>query len=212
MVILHEDDYLIVLNKPAGQIVIPGRGAHEGEPLVRQVERYLGTKAYVVHRLDKETSGVILFTKIVATHRDLNIQFERREVHKVYFAVVQGIVECDGSIQQPIRQFGSGRMGIDSKGQAALTNYRVIERFKDCTLLEIVPETGRRHQIRVHLYAIGYPILGDPLYGQHRPVGGAARLMLHAYEITFRHPSGEIVTFRAEPGEDWIHAKLLFSR
>jgi tRNA pseudouridine32 synthase/23S rRNA pseudouridine746 synthase len=211
MVILHEDDYLIVLNKPAGQIVIPGRGANEREPLVRQVDQYLGAKAYIVHRLDKETSGVILFAKDAATHRDLNIQFERREVHKVYFAVVQGIVERDGNIQQPIRQFGSGRVGIDSKGQAALTNYRVIERFKDCTLLEIVPETGRRHQIRVHLYAVGHPILGDPLYGQHRPVGGAARLMLHAYEITFRHPSGAIVTFRAEPGADWIEVQKIRS-
>ena len=201
--ILYEDEHLIGLNKPAGQIVIPGRGIVTQEPLVRQVEQYLAAKTYIVHRLDQETSGVILFARNTATHRDLCIQFERREVRKIYFAVVQGVMENDGTIRKPIRQFGSGRMGIDPKSQPAITNYRVIARLKNCTLLEILPETGRRHQIRVHLYALGHPVLGDPLYGHNRPVGGAARLMLHAYELTFRHPSGQTVTFRAEPGADW---------
>ncbi len=193
--IVYEDEQLIVLNKAVGQLVIPGRGLTDSEPLVRQVEQYLDTKAYVVHRLDKETSGVLLFAKDATTHRDLSIQFERREVQKIYLAVVQGIVKNNGKIQNPLRQFGSGRMGIDPKGKPAVTHYRILERFQNSTLLEVVPETRRRHQIRVHLYVIGHPVLGDPLYGHDRPVGGIVRLMLHASKLTIRHPSGKIVTF-----------------
>ncbi len=135
--ILYEDEQLLVLNKAAGQLVIPGRGRLEPEPLVSQVAQYLSAKAYVVHRLDKDTSGVLLFAKDAATHRDLSIQFERREVQKTYLAVVQGNVEKNnGEIRYTLRQFGSGRMGIAPQGKPALTRYRVIKRLHHGTLLD----------------------------------------------------------------------------
>jgi tRNA pseudouridine32 synthase / 23S rRNA pseudouridine746 synthase len=212
LTILYDDEQLIAIPKPAGQAVIPGRGFDAAETLVRQVEQHLGAKAYVVHRIDRETSGIVVFAKNADVHRALCLQFEHREVHKIYLALVQGVVACDGVIDKPLRQFGSGRMGVAAGGQAAVTHYRRLEQFPNSTLLEIRPETGRRHQIRVHLYALGHSILGDPLYGHNRPVGGAPRLMLHAYVLTFQHPAGHTLTLQADPGEDWQNVLQQYKR
>lgn len=182
--IIHEDQHLIVVNKPAGQLVIPGRGEDEGKPLVDQVSSYIRKKAYVVHRIDRETSGLVVFAKDAKTHRELNLLWEGREVQKTYLAWVQGRMDKkEGLLDYPLRAFGSGRMGVDPKGKPSQTRYRMAKTQEGVSLLEVELLTGRRHQIRVHLYHAGHPILGDPLYGQERPVGGAPRLMLHAWRL-----------------------------
>ncbi len=157
---------------------------------------------YVVHRLDREASGLVLFAKDAQTHRFLCGEFEKRRVQKIYLALVLGRVEREGNVKAPLRAFGSGRMGVAKGGKPCLTRFRVRERFSGATLLEIEPMTGRRHQIRVHLYSLGHPVLGDPLYGSKRPVGGSPRLMLHALELRLAFP--EPMSLRAEPGRDFL--------
>lgn len=205
--IIFQDDHLIAVNKPAGLPVIQGRNLPpEIVPLINQLEKTQGIKLFTVHRLDRETSGIILFAKDAAMHRMLNLQFEHREIKKTYIALVDGIIDKDGRIEQPIRQFGSGRMGVSPKGKESITEYHILDTFDKSTLLQVHPLTGRRHQIRVHLYSIGHPVMGDPLYGKNRPVGGYPRLMLHSQSITFKHPEGNEMTLTVELGEDWIAA------
>lgn len=201
--ILFEDDFLIAINKQPGTAVIPGRGLEKEDTLVFAVEAYLGKKVFIVHRLDKETSGVILFAKDPDTHRMLNLQFESRMIEKIYLALVNGNVEKSQIIDKHLRQFGSGRMGIDERGKRSVTEFTIKEHLRNSTLLEVAPKTGRRHQIRVHLYSIGHPILGDPLYGDKLPVGGFPRLMLHAGSINFRHPGGQIQQITAVTDDLW---------
>jgi 23S rRNA-/tRNA-specific pseudouridylate synthase len=127
-------------------------------------------------------------------------QFEGRRVRKSYLAVVLGRVDSPGEISTKLREFGSGRVGVDEKGgKHCLTRFKPKELLRGATLLEVDLVTGRKHQIRAHLYSIGHPILGDPLYGEPRPVGGAPRLMLHAWKLAVHE--GPILT--AEPGPDF---------
>ena len=198
--VIFEDDSIIALCKPAGQAVIAGRGLSE-EPLQAQVSRYLGSQAFVVHRLDRDASGLVLFAKDAAAHRKLCSLFEARKIHKKYLAAVLGRVEGPGMVDRPLRAFGSGRTGVADGGKASVTRYKVKEEFSGGTLLLVEPVTGRRHQIRAHLYAVGHPILGDELYGSPRPVGGVARLMLHALELSFA--VGRSYRLRAEPPADF---------
>jgi 23S rRNA-/tRNA-specific pseudouridylate synthase len=147
---------------------------------------------------------VIVFAKSAAEHRRLSQAFEGREVAKRYLAVVDGHVrQATGEIAEPLRSFGSGRVGVDSKGSEALTRYRRVARLQDVDLLELTPLTGRRHQIRVHCYAIGHPVLGDTRYGAVRPVGGAPRLMLHAAELRLPVDDGEPMAIRADLPADF---------
>ena len=201
--IIYEDESLIILNKPIGLPVIPGRNLPDDDTLSKRLEAHMGRKPLVVHRLDRETSGVILFAKSDRVHRTLCMQFERREVSKAYLALVLGSIDVDGVIETPIRQFGSGRMGVGPEGKPSKTVYHVLKKFSEATLLEVRPVTGRRHQIRVHLYSIGHPVVGDPLYGMARPVAGCPRLMLHARELTIKMPSSEERTFTAPPDAQW---------
>ena len=194
--IVYEDDHLLALSKPVGQLVIPGRDRDE-ESLAALLTQRMGCKVFVVHRLDREASGLVIFAKDAVTHRHLSRQFETRRVRKIYWAVVEGPVTADGIVDRPIRQFGSGRMGTDERGKQSLTRFHVLERFRDATLLEVELVTGRRHQIRVHLYSIGHPILGEMRYGDGCPVGGAARLMLHAKELSLERPGGRVITLEA---------------
>ncbi|NLE01503.1 MAG: RNA pseudouridine synthase [Fibrobacter sp.] len=131
------------------------------------------------------------------------MQFERRETKKIYFAVVTGIISEPLHINQPIYEFGSGRMGVDKRGKPSETLVSVKEIFSSATSLEVSPVTGRRHQIRVHLYWASHPVLGDTLYGSPRPVGNVARLMLHAYQLGIRHPNGSNLVFTAQPDDLW---------
>jgi tRNA pseudouridine32 synthase/23S rRNA pseudouridine746 synthase len=201
--ILFEDEQLIVLNKKAGTNVIPGHFVKREDTLIHFVEQYIKNKVFVVHRLDKETSGVIVFAKDPQTHRLLNLQFEQRQIKKEYLAVALGRLEKDLIIEKPLRQFGSGRMGVDERGKEAVTKIAVLEYLREATLVKLFPLTGRRHQLRVHLYWAGHPLIGDPLYGSNLPVGGISRLMLHAERIFFRHPDGTIREIRAETDKEW---------
>jgi RluA family pseudouridine synthase len=193
----------LALSKPAGQPSIPGRG-EIGEPLNVSAARHAGAKVFIVHRLDREASGLIVFAKDARTHRDLCARFEAHEVKKKYLAAVQGEVSGEGVIRSPIKEFGSGRMGVGPGGKPSITRYRNLRPLRAASLLEVEPLTGRRHQIRVHLYSIGHPILGDPLYGQQRPVGGAPRLLLHSLELDFLLQG--IPCLRCQPGDDFERA------
>jgi tRNA pseudouridine32 synthase / 23S rRNA pseudouridine746 synthase len=198
--VIYEDSALVAVDKPAGQNVIPGRGEDEQEPLLSQVASHIGKKAYVVHRLDKETSGLVVFAKDPDTHRQLSILWEKREVKKAYLALVQGLVERkDGTIKHPLKSFGSGRMGVAPRGKPSQTFYRVLWASEKASYLEIQPLTGRRHQIRVHLYNLGHPVLGDGLYGHDRPVGGCSRLMLHAHSLEIPLISGPLALVSKVP-------------
>jgi len=191
--ILFEDDDVYAVDKPEGLPVIPERIAR-GDCAQAIAAAQAGTRLYVVHRLDRDTSGVLLFAKNAAAHRHLNGEFEHRRARKTYAAVAEGrMVTRDGRITLPIRPFGSGRMGIDRRrGKPCLTHYRLVRHAGGCTELLAHPVTGRRHQIRVHLYALGHPILGDRRYGPPTERQDAERLMLHARSLLVRLPSGDM--------------------
>ncbi|MBN1307927.1 MAG: RluA family pseudouridine synthase [Chitinispirillaceae bacterium] len=201
--VLHSDENLLVLNKHPGITVIPGRGKKRVLSLLEQAERYAGGKLFVVHRIDHETSGVVVFCRHAEAHRSISIQFEKRTVEKEYLAVVMGAVKGKGVIDAPIFLYGSGRMGVHENGKPSRTCFEVMEKFDEATLLRIVPVTGRRHQIRVHCYHGGHPVLGDRLYGQRRPVGGVERLMLHAASISFVYPPDTYFRVAAPTDENW---------
>jgi RluA family pseudouridine synthase len=201
--ILFEDDAILVVNKDSGISAIPGRGDAETDSLLSLLESQCKRKLFVVHRIDRDTSGLIVFAKTATSHRNLNIQFEKRLVKKAYLALVQGVPSGDQTIDAPIYEFGSGRMGVDIRGKNAVTEFSVLDRYTSTALLHVKPVTGRRHQIRVHLYSIGHPILGDKTYGSPRPVGGALRLMLHAHTIEFMHPDKSLVMLKAPLSEQW---------
>lgn len=201
--IVFEDDRLIAVAKPSGQLVIPGRGDDNSELLLEAVGRHLGSKPLLVHRIDRGTSGIVLFAKDADAQRKISFHFENRKIEKVYTAAVLGEVEGDGTIDSPLKVFGSGRTGIDPAGKPSVTHYKIIERLNGATLLEVRIETGRRHQIRVHLNSIGHPILGDTRYGSDRPVGGAARLMLHAKVLALPGFSKRPLRFEAPLPSDF---------
>lgn len=189
--ILYEDEALCAVDKPSGISSIPERD-RTIESIVSLLEKQMGRKIFVVHRLDKEVDGVMLFAKTVAAHKYLNGEFFNRKVRKTYLAFVYGTMkDGHGSIEKPIRQFGSGRMGVDEeKGKPSRTDYVVLKTEGNYTLLRVFPVTGRRHQIRVHLYHIGHPIVGDRMYGDAATALRFPRLMLHAQSIAFQKPDG----------------------
>ena len=200
--VLFETDDYIAVDKPEGVVSVAqaGRGG-----LPELIEDHTPGRLYPVHRLDRGASGVIIFAKNPAAHRHLNGEFDRREVRKTYLAVVDGVPSSNrGQINAPIREFGSGRMGVDPRrGRPSSTAWKVAERLDGATLLSVSPSTGRRHQIRVHLYHIGHPILGDLRYGDKSRQERYPRLMLHAVSLEFTLPSGERVTVEAPPPESF---------
>jgi 23S rRNA pseudouridine1911/1915/1917 synthase len=205
--ILFEDDVVAVLNKPAGMVVHPGAG-HRGGTLVSGLLHHFGKlsgvggvdRPGIIHRLDKETSGCLVVAKTDAAHRALAAQFASREVVKVYLALVEGSPRFRAdTIDAPIARDPVHRKKMrvtpTGRGRAAITEYRVIATAGGKSLVECRPRTGRTHQIRVHLKHLGYPVLGDPLYGRR---GSFSRHMLHAWKLQFRHPlSDERLTFEA---------------
>jgi RluA family pseudouridine synthase len=194
---LYEDDDILAVDKPEGLAAIPERHARGGS-LFELLSAERREKLYIVHRIDKETSGLILFARNPAAHRRINQQFETRAVEKTYLALVQGLIAADGVIDLPLRQFGSGRVAVDpERGKPSTTEFRVVERFRSHTLVEARPRTGRRHQIRVHLYSLGHPIAGDPLYGDQAGRQGFSRLMLHAWRLSLILPSERLLRLEA---------------
>jgi RluA family pseudouridine synthase len=190
--VLYRDDDCVAVLKPCGVAAVPERTEDAG-CLRALLERQLGLRVYPVHRLDKEVSGVILYALTAAAHRSLNTAFERRDARKTYLAVVHGAVPSgQGDIRRPLREFGSGRMGVDDAGgKPSETRYDGVQRAGRFSLVRLHPLTGRRHQLRVHLYSIGHPIAGDPRYGDPALRDGThPRLMLTATGLALRLPSG----------------------
>jgi 23S rRNA pseudouridine1911/1915/1917 synthase len=200
--VVYEDRDLLVVNKTAGMVVHPAPG-HQDDTLVNALlTRYPGIqkdgadqRPGIIHRLDKDTSGLIIIAKNAATQAALVEQMKHHEIVKRYLALVEGVVALDqGSIDAPIGRNPRHRqqMAITAKGsREARTHFRVLERFTSHTLLLLELETGRTHQIRVHLKAIGHPVAGDPIYGSRSGTRGLTlkRQFLHAYQVKFIHPA-----------------------
>jgi tRNA pseudouridine32 synthase/23S rRNA pseudouridine746 synthase len=200
--IVHRDDRLLVLEKPAGLLSVPGRGPALQDCLARRVQAVFPT-AVVVHRLDRDTSGLLLMALDPEAQRQLSWQFERREVRKAYVAVVDGVPRDEaGLIDLPIARdpLRPPRYRIDADaGRASRTRWRMLASGVDWARLEVEPLTGRSHQIRLHLATLGHPVLGDPLYAPEAAVGRAPRLLLHATALAVAHPDdGREIAWRSE--------------
>lgn len=193
LVVLHHDPDLLVVDKPSGLLSVPGKHPRLADCVAARAA-LLYPDARIVHRLDMDTSGVMVLALNAPAHRHLGLQFERRHVSKAYVARVAGHVAQDrGTIDLPLCTDWPNRprqMVDHEAGRAALTNWRVLEREEHATRVLLEPLTGRSHQLRVHMRELGHPILGDPLYGTPGSQNGAARLQLHAESLTIRHPNG----------------------
>ncbi|MBL0141216.1 MAG: RluA family pseudouridine synthase [Betaproteobacteria bacterium] len=207
--VVHEDDDVLVVAKPAGLVVHPGSGNWAGTMLNALLHRVPALKglprAGIVHRLDKETSGLLVVAKHEAAMQDLVRQLQARTVKRTYLAIARGAVPEAGTVQAPIGRHPTQRtrMAVVPGGKPAVTHYRVRERFGAHALLECDLETGRTHQIRVHLASIGHPLEGDPVYGA-RGTRRLPRQALHAWKLAFIHPgTGERVQFTAPPPADF---------
>ena len=194
MPVLYHDDYVVALNKPSGLLSVKGIGIDKIDCLAVRVASAI-EGARIVHRLDMDTSGVIVMARDSDTHRELSRQFQDREIQKTYIAVVGGVVEQEsGLIDIPIRKDFDNPpcQCVDfEKGKASQTNWRVLERQTARTRLELKPITGRSHQLRIHLRELGYPILGDDLYADEQMQQLAPRLLLHALTLSFVHPKSK---------------------
>ncbi len=221
---LYEDDDLLVVNKPAGVLVIPDRFDATIASLNKLVEAKVGHKVWVVHRLDRETSGVICFAKNEGAHRYLSMLFQEHAVGKFYAGLVIGIVEPpEGRIEGAIAEHPAvnGKMIVAKKGKMAVTDYRVVEQWPLYGLVQFQIHTGRTHQIRVHMQSIGHPLVCDDLYGDGRPfmlstikrkyqLSGKDeverpllnRLALHAYRLQFVKEDGTEVVVEAPLPKD----------
>lgn len=201
--ILHLDQRIIVLNKPVGLLSVPGIGPDKRDCLAARVAAaYPGAR--IVHRLDRDTSGVIIMAFDSAAHRELSRQFHDREVSKTYIAIVAGSPSEDsGVIDLPMRKdmdpANAPRQVIDhAEGRPAVTHWWVQERWEDRARLLLKPVTGRSHQLRLHMKTIGHPILGDDLYAPASVLAMSERLLLHAQSLTIVHPeSASLMTFEA---------------
>ncbi|MDZ4708412.1 MAG: RluA family pseudouridine synthase [Saprospiraceae bacterium] len=210
--IIFEDEHILVINKPSKVLSIPDRW----DATKDSVYHILAAKRIglmVIHRLDRDTSGIMVFAKNAEAHRNLNEQFSSHQTEKTYWALVSGQVHDGGEINTPIAAdpYHAGKMMVHKKGKAASTTYTPIELFSDFTLLKVVIQTGRTHQIRVHLQSIGIPLALDPLYGSESPItirqikkrnlrwtenpevtdaetALMARVPLHAVKLGFLHP------------------------
>jgi 23S rRNA pseudouridine1911/1915/1917 synthase len=219
--IAYEDESLLIVNKPAGLVVHPGAGNPDRtlqNALLAHDER-LGAvpRAGIIHRLDKDTSGLLVVARDLITHTALVRLLAARDVHREYLALTVGEMTGGGQVDVPIGRHPVDRlrMAVRDDGRPALTHYRVLEKFRGYTLVRVRLETGRTHQIRVHLAHAGYPIVGDPLYGRRRGLPPAPteelaaklwafrRQALHATRLAFVHPlSGREVSVERPPPED----------
>ena len=210
--IIYEDTDIIVVNKPKGMVVHPANGNPDGT-LVNAImaickDSLSGIggeiRPGIVHRIDKDTSGILMIAKNDKAHINLSEQIKNHEVQKTYIAMVRGMVkENEATINMPIGRSTRDRkkMAVTQNGKQAITHFKVIKRFPshNCTLLEVKIETGRTHQIRVHLSQIGYPIIGDSVYSNGKNEWGIQGQCLHAKNLQFKHPStGEEIFLEAE--------------
>ena len=222
--IIFEDDSIVVVNKPPKFLTIPDRYATHIPNLYHQLNKRFG-KVYIVHRLDRETSGILVFAKTETAHKKLCQQFEKRTSRKIYYAFVEGILHVEqGVIDKAIvpSPTQKGRMIIAKKGKASVTHFKLVEQFRQFALVAADIKTGRTHQIRVHFEAIGYPLMVDAIYGsrkefflseiKHRKYrlgknqeerALLSRTALHAYALELEHPvTNERMEFTADLPKD----------
>ncbi|MCK1217966.1 RluA family pseudouridine synthase [Streptococcus uberis] len=207
--IVYEDEDLAIINKAQGMVVHPSAG-HSSGTLVNALLYYIKdlstingvVRPGIVHRIDKDTSGLLMIAKNDKAHHILADELKAKKSLRKYLAIVHGNLPNDrGMIEAPIGRSEKDRkkQAVTAKGKDAITRFQVVERFGDFTLVELSLETGRTHQIRVHMAYIGHPVAGDPLYGPRKTLAGNGQF-LHAQTLGFTHPStGEMVTFTAEP-------------
>ncbi len=201
--LLYDDTALLIVNKPTRLLSVPGRGEEKQDCLIRRVQIPY-PDALIVHRLDFDTSGLIVLARGKQMHRCLSILFQERQVEKRYIALVDGrLTPSCGEVNLPLLVDWPNRPlhRVDfENGKPSLTRYRVLDELpeQDASRVELVPETGRTHQLRVHMQALGHPILGDPLYAPPPARVKAERLLLHAEYLAFSHPeNGKRLTFTA---------------
>ncbi|MDC0505015.1 RluA family pseudouridine synthase [Amylibacter sp.] len=199
--ILYIDEDVLVVNKPSGLLTVPGKELKHHDSLELRVKIEY-PNSFLVHRLDMDTSGVIIFALSKSTQRSLNLQFEKRIVKKLYEARVFGnIKEDNGFIDLPLIVDWPNRplQKIDAKeGKSALTHWQVLDREGDVTRVALMPETGRTHQLRLHMMSLGHTILGDRFYGNVAEINLANELQLHAKDLMIIHPkNGKKITFKA---------------
>jgi len=201
--ILHHDAEILVVNKPEGLLSVPGRGEHLTDCLIARVQKVF-PEALLVHRLDRDTSGVMVFGLSPHAQRHLSMQFEKRSTKKTYVARLAGRLEPkSGTVDLPLIVDWPNRPRqkvCHESGKPAVTDWKVVKQTDEETRVRLTPKTGRSHQLRVHMLSLGHAILGDPLYAE-----GAAlehpRMMLHSEELRLKHPqSGESLRFRAKAG------------
>jgi 23S rRNA pseudouridine1911/1915/1917 synthase len=233
--VLYEDRHLIVVDKPAGLVVHPGAGNYSGtlvNALLHRCPDLAGIggvlRPGIVHRLDKDTSGVLVVAKDDLAHRSLSDQFRKHTAERNYVGIVFGQLPEEGQVDAPVGRHPTHRKKMSArprKGREARTQWRVLERFRSFNLAEFRLQTGRTHQIRVHLSSIGHPILGDPLYGGRKRLASVAPLLLrqgllrlkrqalHAASLGFVHPvTGDVLKFSSPLPEDIREALALLRR
>ncbi|MCI2400212.1 RluA family pseudouridine synthase [Aliiroseovarius subalbicans] len=199
--IIHQDHELLLVNKPSGLLSVPGKGEHLADCLIARIQAVF-PDALLVHRLDRDTSGVMVFAMTPHAQRHLGLQFEKRQVKKVYVARVFGhVAEREGTVDLPLIVDWPNRpkqhVNFET-GKPAVTDWKVVKYEDNATRMRLFPQTGRSHQLRVHMLEIGHPILGDPFYA-NGPALDAPRLMLHAESLRLRHPDGgKGLTFKAK--------------
>ncbi len=190
--VLHADHEVLIVDKPAGLLSVPGKGPHLADCLLARVQAAF-PEALLVHRLDRDTSGIMVFALTHPAQRHLGLQFEKRQVKKAYVARVWGHLSPDkGTVDLPLIVDWPNRprqMVDPENGKPAQTDWRVMRREENATRVRLFPHTGRSHQLRVHMLSQGHPILGDPFYAEG-PARGFPRLMLHSESLRFRHPDG----------------------
>ncbi|BBP03922.1 pseudouridine synthase [Sulfuriferula plumbiphila] len=211
--IVYEDDALLVVNKPAGLVVHPGSGNWQGtmlNALLHHAPQLAGVpRAGIVHRLDKDTSGLLVVAKTLTAQTSLVRQLQARSVKREYLAVAHGLIAQDGKVDARIGRHPSQRtkMAVVHSGREAVTHYTVLEHLGHCTLIRCVLETGRTHQIRVHLQSIGHALVGDPVYGratQTAALRDFKRQALHATRLGLLHPLSSVLQeWQVEPPEDF---------
>jgi len=206
---VFEDDTLLVVNKPAGLVVHPGSGNWQGtllNALLQRIPALAGIpRAGIVHRLDKDTSGLLVVAKTLTAQASLVRQLQARSVKREYLAVAHGRIARDGRIESPIGRHPVKRtkMAVVARGRQAVTHYQVLERYSGASLLRCRLETGRTHQIRVHLSAQGHPLVGDPVYGKRSSGIPFPRQALHAEQLALVHPkTGKTMEWQVEPPAD----------
>lgn len=207
MEIVYFRDAVLAVNKPAGLSVLPEGWDKDAPYLVKMLEEELGRKIWVVHRIDKSTSGIMVFALTAEAHRSLNIQFEKHQVGKKYHAIVNGVPKWEEKVTKfPLRANVGHKhrtMVDDRRGVRSETRFRILERWQESALVEAMPMTGRTHQIRVHAYAVGHPLMGDVLYSAPE-TNVISRPALHAHSLKLTHPTtSEILTFQAGYPDDF---------